>query len=157
MTLFERVFKGSDEVYEQAVKAVDSAIEEHGADYAVSLPNTAYNLPCYYSFKGAKVKTLGELKEAMGVIKGWLKHDKRTSDVFTSGIGAALCAEVIETLKYVKDENCYDANPYHGHLSDAEIRELGVPLVTGDIPGVAVIIGPAPSDEQAAAPDEQAE
>ena len=151
MTLFERVFKGSDEVYEQAVKAVDSAIEEHGADYAVSLPNTAYNLPCYYSFTGAKVKTLGELKEAMGTIKGWLKHDKRTSDVFTSGIGAALCAEVIETLKYVKDENCYDANPYHGHLSDAEIRELGVPLVTGDIPGVAVIIGPAPSDEQAAA------
>ena len=26
MTLFERVFKGSDEVYEQAVKAVDQAV-----------------------------------------------------------------------------------------------------------------------------------
>ena len=31
------------------------------------------------------------------------------------------------------------------------IRELGVPLVTGDIPGVAVILGKAPSAEEAAA------
>ena len=30
-----------------------------------------------------------------------------------------------------------------GHLTDAFVRNLGVPLVTGDIPGVAVIIGGA--------------
>ena len=33
--------------------------------------------------------------------------------------------------------------PCYGHLSDAVIRNLGVPLVTGDIPGVAVILGGA--------------
>jgi len=38
---------------------------------------------------------------------------------------------------------------YHGHFADAEVRELGVPLVTGDIPGFVVIIGPAPSTEEA--------
>ena len=32
---------------------------------------------------------------------------------------------------------------------DATIRELGVPLVTGDIPGVAVILGAAPTKEEA--------
>ena len=37
----------------------------------------------------------------------------------------------------------YEA-PCYGHLADAVIRELGVPLVTGDIPGVAVILGSAP-------------
>ncbi len=41
------------------------------------------------------------------------------------------------------------AEPYYGHLADAIIRELGVPLVTGDIPGVAVILGKAPSNEEA--------
>ena len=34
-------------------------------------------------------------------------------------------------------------------MADAIIRELGVPLVTGDIPGVAVILGSAPSTEEA--------
>ena len=31
------------------------------------------------------------------------------------------------------------------------IRELGVPLVTGDIPGVAVILGAAPTAEEGVA------
>ena len=34
-------------------------------------------------------------------------------------------------------------------MSDAEVRTLGVPLVTGDIPGFVVMIGPAPSDREA--------
>ena len=34
---------------------------------------------------------------------------------------------------------------------DAVIRELGVPLVTGDIPGVAVILGSAPTVEEGVA------
>ncbi len=149
MTLFERVFKGSDEVYEKAVKCVDDAIAKFGADKAVSFPNTAYCLPCYYAFTGKKVTNLAELKEACDYIKTRLQHVPNTTNVFLSGIGSALAAEVIEACKYI--DNTPYAEPYHGHLSDAEIRELGVPLVTRDIPGVAVIIGPAPSAEEAAA------
>ena len=44
----------------------------------------------------------------------------------------------------------YEA-PCYGHLADAVIRELGVPLVTGDIPGVAVILGAAPTAEEGVA------
>ena len=40
------------------------------------------------------------------------------------------------------------SEPYYGHLPDSIIRELGVPLVTGDIPGVAVIIGSAPTAQE---------
>ena len=36
-------------------------------------------------------------------------------------------------------------------MTDAQIRELGVPLVTGDIPGIAVIINAAPTVEEACA------
>ena len=65
-----------------------------------------------------------------------------------SGVATALCAEFIEVLKYINGAEPY-AEPYYGHLADAIIRELGVPLVTGDIPGVAVILGKAPSNEEA--------
>ena len=56
---------------------------------------------------------------------------------------------MIEACKYVKTQAPYEGTHYHGHFTDAEVRELGVPLVTGDIPGFVVMIGPAPSTEEA--------
>ena len=150
MTLFESVFAGNDAVYGLTENAIDEAIKAHGADKAVSFPNTAYSLPCYYAVTGTKVGTLGELKEARGVVKTLMTREKRTHDVFMSGVATALCAEFIEVLKYIDGAVPYE-EPCYGHLADAVIRELGVPLVTGDIPGVAVILGKAPSAEEAAA------
>ena len=150
MTLFETVFSGNDAVYGLTEGAINAAIEQHGADKAVSFPNTAYCLPCYYAVTGVKVKTLGELKEALGVVKTLMTREMRLNDVFMSGVATALCAEFIEVLKYIDGAEPY-TEPCYGHLADAVIRELGVPLVTGDIPGVAVILGSAPTKEEAAA------
>ncbi|BFK15024.1 acetyl-CoA decarbonylase/synthase complex subunit alpha/beta [Blautia parvula] len=150
MTLFETVFSGNDAVYGLTEGAVNAAIEQHGADKAVSFPNTAYCLPCYYAVTGVKIKTLGELKEALGVVKTLMTREMRLNDVFMSGVATALCAEFIEVLKYIDGAEPY-TEPCYGHLADAVIRELGVPLVTGDIPGVAVILGSAPTKEEAAA------
>ena len=66
-----------------------------------------------------------------------------------SGVATALCAEFIEVLKYIDGAEPY-SEPCYGHLADAVIRELGVPLVTGDIPGVAVNLGKAPTADEAA-------
>ena len=158
VTLFDRVFSGSDQMYEIAETMVDAAIKEFGADKEASLPETAYGLPCLYAFTGIKYSTLGEIKnDALPRIKAMMNHDKRTNSVFTSGIATALSAEVIETMKYVENggnkpytEQIDGHDKYHGHLSDAEIRELGVPLVTDDIPGVAVLINAAPTAQIAA-------
>ena len=150
MTLFETVFSGNDAVYGLTEGAINAAIEQHGADKAVSFPNTAYCLPCYYAVTGVKVKTLGELKEALGVVKTLMTREMRLNDVFMSGVATALCAEFIEVLKYMDGAEPY-TEPCYGHLADAVIRELGVPLVTGDIPGVAVILGSAPTKEEAVA------
>jgi len=149
MTLFDRVFRGSDEMYELAVKVTKEALEKYGADKKVSFPETAYGLPCLYAFTAKKIGTLGELSAALDDIKAMMTRERRTKDIFSTGIATALSAEVIEAVKYVNEETPY-TGVYHGHLSDAEIRELGVPLVTKDIPGAAVIIGSAPSDEEAA-------
>lgn len=150
MTLFETVFSGNDAVYGLTENAINSAIEQYGADKAVSFPNTAYSLPCYYAVTGVKVGTLGELKNALGVVKSLMTRENRTHDVFMSGVATALCAEFIEVLKYIDGATPYE-EPCYGHLADAVIRELGVPLVTGDIPGVAVILGKAPTTEDAVA------
>ena len=148
MTLFERVFGGNDAVYGLTEAAVNNAIAQYGEGQAVSFPGTAYSLPCYYGVTGVKVETLGQLKEALGVVKTLMTRNNRLNDAFMSGVATALCAEFIEVLKYIGNDTPYEA-PCYGHLPDAVVRSLGVPLVTGDIPGVPVILGTAPSAEEA--------
>jgi acetyl-CoA synthase len=150
VTLFDRVFNGNDAVYGLTEQAIDAAIAQNGEDKAVSLPDTAYGLPCYYAVTGVKVTNLKEMKEALGVVKTLMTRENRTHDIFMSGVATALCAEFIETLKYIDGAQPYE-QPLYGHLADAVIRELGVPLVTGDIPGVAVILGSAPTVEEGVA------
>ncbi|MBO5171023.1 MAG: CO dehydrogenase/CO-methylating acetyl-CoA synthase complex subunit beta [Oscillospiraceae bacterium] len=147
MTLFERVFGGNDYNYDRTVAAIDEAIAQYGEGEAVSFPDTAYSLPCYYAVTGEKITTLGEMKAAMATIKAKMTRNNRLYDAFESGIASALCAEFLEALKYIHGATPYEA-PECGHLSDAFVRELGVPLVTGDIPGVAVILGKADTTEE---------
>ena len=142
--LIDRIFNGNDAVYGLTVQAVDGAIAQHGADKAVGFPHTAYCLPCYYAVTGVKVKTLGEMKEALGVVKTLMTREQQLDDALMSGVATALCAEFIEALKYLDGAEPY-SEPCYGHLADSIIREMGVPLVTGDIPGVAVILGSAPT------------
>jgi len=150
LTLFDRVFSGNDAVYALTENAIDDAIKKYGEDKAVKFPDTAYSLPCYYAVTGTKVADLKGLKEAHGVVKTLMTREPRLNDAFMSGVATALCAEFIEVLKYIDGAVPYE-EPLYGHLPDAVIRELGVPLVTGDIPGVAVIIGGAPTTEEGVA------
>ena len=126
MTLFDRVFSGNDAVYGLTEGAIDAAIAQHGEDKAVSFPDTAYSLPCYYSVTGTKVTTLKELKEALGVVKTLMTREKRLNDAFMSGIATALCAEFIEVLKYIDGATPYE-EPCYGHLADAVIRNRRYP------------------------------
>ncbi len=150
MTLFDVIFAGNDAAFGLAEGAVNDAIAKYGADKAVAFPGTAYAVPCYYAVTGVKVTTLGEVKDALGVIKTLMTREQKLNDGLMSGVATALLAEIIELLKYVDNETPYEA-PYTGHLPDPVVRGLGVPLVTGDIPGVAVVLGSAPTAEEGAA------
>jgi acetyl-CoA synthase len=148
VTLISRVFSGADQWYDQATEAVNAAVDKYGLDQAVSFGNTAYFLPCIYAMLGDKITTLAEMKTLMeGKVKDLMTREQRTKSIFTSGIASVLCCECIEACKYI------EGNPYEmpviGHLTDAEIREIGLPLVVDDIPGFVVMIGPAPSAEEA--------
>ena len=150
-TLFERVFNGSDEMYDVAVKALEEASAKYADTEPVAFPDTGYYLANIYAMTGKKVTNLGELKEVMDWVKSQMTRNKKTHDIFTNGIAAGIAAEIIEACKYIQCTDPYGHDPLWGHCTDAEVRELGLPLVTGDIPGFTVIIGPAPSDEEALA------
>ena len=91
MTLFERVFGGNDAVYGLTEAAVDAAIAANGEEKAVSFPDTAYALPCYYAVTGVKVTNLKEMKEALGVVKSLMTRENQLNDVFNCL--DELCAE----------------------------------------------------------------
>ena len=150
MKFFDRIFHGSNEIYTVAAKALEAAIAEHGEDAVCALPDTAYNCACQLAYAGKQVRTLGDLKDCMHYVHdNLMTKNLRTNDIFNSGIGTAMAGEIIEAVKYVNNPTPYEGTKYHGHFSDAEVRELGVPLVTNDIPGFVVIIDPAPSDAEA--------
>lgn len=148
MLLFDIVFNGNDTMYKEAEDAVNAAVAQYGEDMAVGFPDTAYSLAIFYAETGKKITTLKEAKEALVYIKSIMTRERRLHDGFMSGVATAMSAELIEAMKYINGATPYEA-PYEGHMSDAQIRELGVPLVTGDIPGIPVIINAAPTTQEA--------
>ncbi|MDR1908999.1 MAG: CO dehydrogenase/CO-methylating acetyl-CoA synthase complex subunit beta [Spirochaetaceae bacterium] len=152
--LFNRVFDGADEMVAEAEKALAEALKKHGEAAPIKMPNTAYFLANHLAYQNRKVTTLGELKQGFEETKAeWMPRNQRLGDAFRRGFGTFMAAEVIEAVKYIDTATPYgegNDREYWGHMSDAEVRELGVPLVTGDIPGFVVIVDEAPSDEEAA-------
>ncbi|MDR1183451.1 MAG: CO dehydrogenase/CO-methylating acetyl-CoA synthase complex subunit beta [Coriobacteriales bacterium] len=146
--LFNRVFDGADEMFALAEKTLDEAIAELGEDAPVNMPNTAYGLANHLTYFNRRITTLKELKAAFEDDRALNIHEHNLSAVFKTGYATFAAAEVIEACKYARSDDPYNGE-YHGHLSDAEVRELGVPLVTDDIPGFVVIHGKAPSAEEA--------
>lgn len=149
MNLFEIIYTGSNQALAAAEGLLKQAIDKKGKDHKVAFPETAYSLPVIYAATGLKMNSLGDLEGAIGVVKSLITEEPRLEPALNAGLATAVSAEIIEAIKYALNEAPYEA-PCAGHISDATIRSLGVPLVTGDIPGVAVVLGECPDSETAA-------
>ena len=140
--LTDLIYGGSNAVAGLTEGAVNDAIAKYGADREIAFPDTAYCFPTIYAATGVKVKTLGDLPACVGVLKSLITGQEDLGQALNAGLATAVGAEIIEGLKYL------EADPYAndsgiGFVPDPIIRSLGVPLVTGDIPGVAVVLGKA--------------
>jgi len=149
MTLFDIIFTGAEQALAAAKSMAEDTIKEYGEDERVNFPNTAYSLPVIYAATGLKIETLKELKDALGVIESLIVKEQNLEKALNAGLATAAAAEVIEACKYVGGKAPYE-ELCAGFIPDTVIRSMGVPLVTGDIPGVAVVLGEAPSAEEAA-------
>jgi len=140
--LTDLIYGGSNAVAGLTEGAVNDAIAKYGADHAIAFPDTAYFFPTIYAATGVKVKTLGDLTACVGVLKSLITNQEDLGQALNAGLATAVGAEIIEGLKYLNDDP-YANDSGIGFVPDPIIRSLGVPLVTGDIPGVAVVLGKA--------------
>ena len=141
--LTDLIYGGSNAVAGLTETAVNDAIAKYGADKEIAFPDTAYFFPTIYAATGVKVKTLGDLVPCVGVLKSLITNQEDLGQALNAGLATAVGAEIIEGLKYVEGGNPYENDTGIGFVPDPIIRSLGVPLVTGDIPGVAVVLGNA--------------
>ena len=141
--LTDLIYGGSNAVAGLTEGAVKDAIAKYGADKELAFPDTAYFFPTIYAATGVKVKTLGDLPACVDVLKSLITGQEDLGQALNAGLATAVGAEIIEGLKYVEGGNPYENDSGIGFVSDPIIRSLGVPLVTGDIPGVAVVLGKA--------------
>ncbi len=141
--LIDLIYAGSNAVAGLTEGAVNDAIAKHGADTPIAFPDTAYFFPTIYAATGVKVKTLGDLSACVGVLKSLITGQDDLGQALNAGLATAVGAEIIEGLKYLNGAEPYANESGIGFVPDPIIRSLGVPLVTGDIPGVAVVLGKA--------------
>ena len=147
--LTDLIYGGSNAVAGLTEGAVNDAIAKYGEDKKVAMPDTAYFLPTIYAATGVKVSKLGDLPACVGVLKSLISNKEDLGEALNAGLATAVGAEIIEALKYVDNADPYAEDSGIGFVPDPIIRSLGVPLVTGDIPGVAVVLGKADNAEDA--------
>jgi len=148
--LTDLIYGGSNAVAGLTEGAVNDAIAKYGADKEIAFPDTAYYFPTIYAATGVKVKTLGDLPACVGVLKSLITNQEDLGQALNAGLATAVGAEILEGLKWVDNAEPYANETGIGFVPDPIIRSLGVPLVTGDIPGVAVVLGKADKAEDVA-------
>ncbi len=148
--LTDLIYGGSNAVAGLTEGAVNDAIAKYGADKEIAFPDTAYFFPTIYAATGVKVKTLGDLPACVGVLKSLITNEPEIAPALNAGLATAVGAEIIEGLKYLDGADPYAEDSGIGFVPDPIIRSLGVPLVTGDIPGVAAVLGKADNGEDVA-------
>ena len=151
--LTDLIYSGSNAVAGLTEGAVNDAIAKYGPEKELAFPDTAYFFPTIYAATGVKVKTLGDLPACVGVLKSLITNQEDLGQALNAGLATAVGAEILEGLKFVEQKDAYEQAtvPGIGFVPDPIIRSLGVPLVTGDIPGVAVVLGKAEKAEDVAA------
>ncbi len=151
--VFISAIRGAHEWVRQAEESLEKAIANHGPDQRIGWDHqTSYSLPMSYALMGLEVKTLGDLKpqveharELLGPIPSddlWLPY---LGDGLDAGVASMLATEA---LTAIRTANGYETpTGWQGFISDTIMRELGIQLVDGRMPGFALILGPAPTTE----------
>ncbi|MBI4684449.1 MAG: CO dehydrogenase/CO-methylating acetyl-CoA synthase complex subunit beta [Nitrospirae bacterium] len=154
------VIRGAHTLVKQAEKMLEKTIAEKGKDFTFEFPDTAFYLPMIYAMTAFPVKTLADMKVALGMAKELL-HDEPEEHLWKPYLGEALdsgmatlfAEEIILAIRYINGlEPVKDPETgyvYNGFITDTIQRNLGIQLVDGTLPGFAVIIGAAPDDDTA--------
>ena len=140
---FTQVIRGAHEWVRQAEEAFEKALAEHGPDKPIGWELlTSYCLPMSYSMMGLEIKTIGQLKpqieharELLGPVPTdelWLPY---LGDGLDAGAATMFAQEALVALRTANGHETPAG--YQGFISDTIMRELGIQLVDGRMPGFA--------------------
>src|SRR5574337_1279969 len=120
--------RGACACMDRAETMLSETLSRHGRDKGIEFPATAYALPVTLALVGKRVEKLGDLEEALQVARDWIPPVP-AEPVWLPYLGGALDAGA--------------ATP------DSILREQGIKLVDGRMPGFAACVGALPDDETA--------
>ncbi len=129
--------KALDELLIETEKLLDKTIYGKGQSFQIELPDTAYGLPLIYALEGIKITELSELKNFFDNTKAKLSQ---SLDPISLSLNYLYIAEIYLTLLFCHSEQ-KEESAFYGFLGDTIQRTLGVQLVDGRIPAVAVLVG----------------
>lgn len=135
--LVEFTKKTSKDLLKETEVLLNKTISEKGEAFSFELPDTAYGLPLIYALEGRKITETGELKSFFEKIKNQLSQ---TPDTVNLALNYLYLAEIYLTLLFCHSERSEESR-FYGFLGDTIQRTLGVQLVDGRIPAVAVLLG----------------
>ncbi len=150
--------RGARDIVAKTEQMLEKALAVKGKDLHFEFPDTAFYLPMVYAMTGFAVKTLGDMKVALGLAKELLHPDPDEDlwlpylgEALDSGMATLFAEEILLALRYIYGlEPCREEDfdfTYNGFITDTIQRNLGVQLVDGTMPGFAAIIGAAPSED----------
>lgn len=152
--------RGTQKLVGQAEEMLKNTIAEKGDNFTFEFPDTAYYLPMIYAMTGFSVKTISDMKVALGMAKELLHPEPEEhiwkpylGEALDSGMGTLFAEEIIMALRYINGlEPVTDPETgyiYNGFITDTIQRNLGIQLVDGTMQGFAAVIGAAPDDDTA--------
>jgi len=146
------VIRGATAFVEEAEAKLAKAVADHGEDQAVEFPETGFQLPMIHALMGLEITKLGHLKPVVEHCRNLLPGEPADSlwlpylgDGLDSGVATLLALETTCAIRYLEKEPIESG--FTGFISDTILRELGIQLVDGRMPGFAAILGPAPTDD----------
>ncbi|OGW83707.1 MAG: CO dehydrogenase/CO-methylating acetyl-CoA synthase complex subunit beta [Omnitrophica bacterium RIFCSPLOWO2_01_FULL_45_10] len=152
-----KAIRGAHKIVTRAKEDLAKAIDESGIDSPVAFPDTNYYLPFAYAMLGIKAQKAKDLLEILKYAESllppipsenvWLPYLGPTLD---AGMATLFAQEIIEVLKYSLGNTITPTNEFWvGFTTDAILREQGIKLVDGRMPGFAAIVGAAPTNKEA--------
>ena len=143
--LIPAVETGASQVIGLLESTVKEKIALNRGGESIAFSDTLFPLPIAYALLGVEAPTYNDLPALLERFKGIAAGKDSSLNIeglegtINRGLATALSVELLKALQKGKEAGGI------GFIADNVLRSLGLLLVDGRMPGVAVIIGKAPS------------
>jgi acetyl-CoA synthase len=147
--------RGARACMDRAERMLADTMGRLGPDAPVGFEGTAYALPVVLALTGRRVERLRDLEAALAEARAWIPPvpDEHVwlpylGGALDAGAATLIAHEAVESLKPLNGV-ALASDIWLGPTSDNVLREQGIKLVDGRMPGFAACVGALPDDETA--------